>query len=197
MVAYIFEPILTRGEKLGMLPTLKKSSRTWFRDQAAKTTITPTNLIQSDRSRFRTFPRIGGMYLFSYDPKLKNTLPYYDRFPLVFPIGTNQADGFYGLNMHYLPPILRAKLMDELYKYVSNNKLDETTKLQISYKLLKKISSLRFFRPCLKKYLFSHLRSKFFYIEPKEWDMALFLPLDRFIKTTRAAVYKHSKESIV
>lgn len=203
--SYIFEPILERGAKSGKLPSLVDNSRNWYRTQASKTIASPNRMLTSDRQRFRQYPMIGSMYLFAYDPKMKATLPYYDRFPLVIPFGSTTAvgraykqggAGFYGLNMHYLPPILRAKLMDKLYMYASNKQLDESTRLRISYKLLSRAANLRFFKPCVKQYLFSHMRSKFFYIEPKEWDIALFLPLDRFVKADRSVVYKESREMI-
>lgn len=205
MPAYIFEPILERGAKSGKFPSLLDNSRAWFRNQASRTAASPNRMIMSDRQRFRRFPQIGSMYLFAYDPKTKKTLPYYDRFPLVIPFGSTTAigratapggEGFYGLNMHYLPPILRAKLMDKLYMYANNKQLDESTRLRISYKLLSKAANLRYFKPCVKHYLFSHMRSKFFYIEPTEWDMALFLPLDRFVGANKSVIYKASREII-
>ena len=33
----------------------------------------------------RSTPDIGGFYLYQYDPKWKDKLPWYDIFPLVFP----------------------------------------------------------------------------------------------------------------
>lgn len=205
MVAYIFEPILTRGEKSGYMPKIEKTSQEWFRQQAMKaTSANPARMLTSDKQRFRTFPEIGSMYLFSYNPKLKDTLPYYDRFPLVIPIGStrvrgfaSQGDGFLGLNMHYLPPRLRARLMDQLYNYVADKKLTEDARIAISYRLLNRVSKLRFFKPCIKHYLFSQLRSRFFYIEPKEWEMALFLPLDRFAKADKNVVWAESREKII
>jgi hypothetical protein len=203
MVAYIFEPILAKGAQSGRMPTLEQDSSRWFRNQAAKTTASATKLIAADRTRLTTIPMIGRMYLFSYDPKGKKTLPYYDRFPLVLPFNAStttgkasQGAGFYGLNLHYLPLVLRARLMDSLYQYVNNDKMDITTRIKLSYKLLNRVSTLKYFRPCVKQYLFSHLRSKFFYIEPKEWNIALFLPIDRFMKADNKTVYKESKRII-
>lgn len=203
MVAYIFEPILARGEKSGMLPSMEMASSTWFRNQALKTAASPQTLLKSDRSRFESYPMLGNMYLFSYDPKHKETLPYYDRFPLVIPFKSSATtgraktgDGFYGLNLHYIPPRLRARLMDALYEYTTSETLDENTKIRISYRMLNSVSKLKYFRPCVKQYLFSHFRSKFFRIDPTEWNMAIMLPLDRFAKADKNTVYKESKERI-
>jgi hypothetical protein len=203
MVAYIFEPILARGEKLGILPSMEKDSSTWFRNQAAKTVVSPQRMIRADVNRFKPYPTLGNMYLFAYDPKHKATLPYYDRFPLVIPFEATKVSGrsgagggFYGLNLHYIPPRLRARLMDALYEYTNSDTLDENTKIRISYSILNRVSKLKYFRPCVKQYLFSHLRSKFFHISPTEWNMAIMLPLDRFVGSDKNTVYKESKERI-
>ena len=81
--------------------------------------------IQKLRNPMRIFeksgsPTIGEMYMFSYDPKYKDVLPYYDMYPLVIPIEM-YADGFLGLNLHYLPPLARARLLDSLKKVANNN----------------------------------------------------------------------------
>ena len=55
-------------------------------------------------------PSSGKLNFFFYDPKTKALLPYYDRFPLVLPIGS-AAGGFLGINFHYLPITLRVKLL--------------------------------------------------------------------------------------
>ena len=60
-------------------------------------------LDQFDRSK----PLSGRMFHFLYDPKGKKTLPYYDRFPLIFMVEKAKG-GFYGLNLHYLPHKERA-----------------------------------------------------------------------------------------
>lgn len=206
MVAYIFEPILQRGTNSGYMPSIEQASRNWFRQQAIKvTSANPTRMLSADRQRLSRVPMIGSIYLFAYDPKLKKTLPYYDRFPLVIPIGSTQTKGrasyqgggFLGLNLHYLPLRLRARLMDQLYNYITDKELTEDTRIAVSYKLLNRVANLKFFKPCVKHYLFSNLKSQFFYIQPKEWEMALFLPLDRFAKSNRNVVWRESREKII
>jgi hypothetical protein len=203
MVAYVFDTILKRGSAVGVAPTMKRDSRDWFRKQAQATAASPTRMLASDRSRLTARPMIGSMYLFNYDPKGKKTLPYYDRYPLVIPIGSAKTTGFaasggsfLGLNLHYLPLPLRARLMDALYTTASSKTLDENTKLKVSYNILVQASKYRFFQPCIKRYLISHVRSKFFYIEPTEWNMALFLPFDRFVGSNKTRVYRDSRNRI-
>ena len=68
--------------------------------------------------------------MFFYDPKLKATLPYYDRFPLVLPLKRFQMV-FLGINFHYLPIPLRIRLLDRLVDFSNNTKFDESTKLDV------------------------------------------------------------------
>jgi hypothetical protein len=135
------------------------------------------------------------MYMFFYDPKHKATLPYYDRFPLIFPI-ERYKDGFLGINFHYLPLPLRAKLMDALYSLSSNTRYDEKTKLKLSYNILNGASKYAPFRPTIKRYLRSHVRSRFVKVFSSEWDIALFLPAHRFEKASASKVWRDSRDII-
>ena len=89
--------------------------------------------------------------MFFYDPKTKDTLPYYDTFPLVVVVGPAEK-GFYGLNLHYLPPILRAKMLDALMD-IATSKKSPNAKFEITYEDSKSHSKLRYFKPCFKHYL--------------------------------------------
>ena len=181
MVAYVFDTILQKGMQAGVAPSVKRESRDWFRTQAKSVVASPTRMIRSNQVRLTDKPMLGRMYLFQYDPKGKKTLPYYDRFPLIFPIASSRTNGFaanggsfLGINLHYLPLPLRARLMDALYKTATTKELDETTRLKISYQILQQASRYRFFKPCIKRYLMSHVKSRFFYIEPTEWEKAFY-----------------------
>ena len=139
---------------------------------------------------------LGQMYGFVYDPKGKNTLEYYDAFPLVIPI-EDYSDGFLGLNLHYLDPRNRALLMDGLYDAVSDEEYDEKTRLKLTYEVLAGASKYRYFRPCVKRYLTSHVRSRYLKIESSEWDNIIFLPLERFEKANRKQVWADSKQKVI
>lgn len=166
-------------------------SRDWFRDRAKQVTrVGLPQLINVNPKQNRSGVTPGQMYLFAYDPKHKDKLPYWDQFPLIFPIEMYE-DSFLGINMHYLPHRYRAALMDALYSVSSETKYDEKTKLSLSYNLLKSSSKFRYFEPCVKKYLKSHVRSNFLLIPANEWDIALFMPLERFT-TDKSVVFKDS-----
>jgi hypothetical protein len=99
MATTIFQNVIQKAGASGAQNSLE--ARNWLRQKAAevrtvnpKATITQGPLLTN---RIIT----GEMYLFAYDPKTKEDLPYYDRFPLVFPFRKVKG-GFYGINMHYL-----------------------------------------------------------------------------------------------
>jgi hypothetical protein len=60
-------------------------ARAWLKSKVPSLRPTRGELMR-DRERFRNKSIIGRMYFYYYDPKTKDSLPYYDRFPLVIPI---------------------------------------------------------------------------------------------------------------
>lgn len=199
MPASIYTKLVKQASKSGIEVTDRsKKSITWLRQRyndITKGSVRPVSFI-NEAERKRNIPKVGRMYMFVYDPKGKDTLPFYDRFPLIFMVEPTQ-NGFYGINLHYLPPILRARLMDALYETQVNGVVgNETTKMKITYQLLKSAARFRLFKPCFKQYLFEHMRSKFIYVPPEEWDMSVFLPTEQFKKATREQVWKDSRSKI-
>lgn len=172
-------------------------SKEWFRKQAQDTQGVNATRLQSTMSdRLTTKMVYGRLYLFFYDPKLKEELPYYDRFPLVFPIDAKEKGGFLGLNLHYLPYMARAKLMDALYTTLNNTNMDEKTRIRANYGILKHAARFKYFRPTIKHYLHPHIESRFLNIPADQWDIALFLPLERFQKATKVRVFQESMAKI-
>jgi hypothetical protein len=190
----VFTDILNQGRQNFMRAGFA-DSRDWFREKAREVSnVNLTRLINSNPAMQRAAVAPGYMYLFSYDPKFKDDLPYYDRYPLVFPF-TMHPDGFTGINMHYLPHLLRARLMDALYNLASNQNFDDRTKLRMSYDILNSASRYKYFKPCIKRYLYTQLRTRFLLIPSNEWDIALFLPLERFT-VNKASVYRDSNATV-
>ena len=191
-MAKVFDDILVKGVRGGKLPARTQEARDWFRATAKSTSkINETSLMKGDKDRLTSRMAVGRMYHFFYDPKHKATLPYYDKFPLVFPFSRVKG-GFLGLNVHYLPLKHRAILMDALYDVVSDQRYDEKTKLKLNYGVLKSASKFKGIKPCIKHYLTPHLRSRFLTIYPSEWDIALFLPTARFEKSSKTKVWADS-----
>ena len=167
----------------------------WFRSIVNRTKgqfsdETPKTILQRSESLVSKSV-LGKMYFYSYDPKWKDVLPWYDTFPLVFPI-EKYTDGFLGLNFHYLAPKHRAILMDQLKAFANNKKYDETTKLKLTYNMLKGFTKIKRAKPTVHRYLTSNVRSKYVLVNADEWEVALFLPVERFKKASKKQVWAHS-----
>jgi hypothetical protein len=194
---YDFQKLAARGKLSGIdIKRNSEKAKNWFRDEAMKVKSMSVNKFRDSTTPFQNIENlsqnsIGKLYTFVYDPKHKEVLPYYDTFPLIFPIDM-KADRMLGINLHYLPPYLRARLMDALYQTSNNSKFDKTTQLKINYDILKSATQFKYFRPCLKMYLFSHVRSPFMYIKPEAWDYTILLPLARFQKKSNEYVWMSS-----
>ena len=147
--------------------------------------------------RFRQTRRLfkGRLYQFFYDPKGKADMPYYDRFPLVL-ILEKYDDGFLGLNLHYLPIKYRVVFLDKLLNYAILDDEDNPARLRITYDILTASRRFREFRPCIKRYLFSQIRSKILTIEPQEWEVAIFLPTQLFKGAKPQKVWQESVNEI-
>jgi hypothetical protein len=170
-------------------------SRKWFREKVKELgQVNRQGLLKdpalTPRGRFAA----GSMFMFFYDPKHRATLPYYDAFPLTIMIEPAPG-GFYGLNLHYLSPVVRAKFLDKLMDTANNKRFDETTKLKLNYSLLKSVNKLKEFQPCFKHYLTSQVDSKIVRVEPPEWEIAIFLPTEQFRKKNKTHVWGASKRA--
>jgi hypothetical protein len=125
----------------------------------------------------KSYPVIGSMYLFAYDPKFKDKLPFWDTYPLAIII-EHYGDGFLGLNLHYLPPGARSNLLNALTSLANNDKYNETTRLKISYSIVKAFAEqFGGYTECVKRYLYGHVRSSYQEVNPKEWGKVVLLPL--------------------
>lgn len=138
-------------------------------------------LVMKSRKTGQGSTIVGKVYFYKYDPKWKAILPKYDMFPLTVIIEP-YSNGFLGLNLHYLSVGERIALLDELSEFASNDMLDETTRFLISYKRLKATSmAFSLAKPCVKRYLWTHCRSKFVEVYPTEFDKAVQLPVEDWV----------------
>jgi hypothetical protein len=172
---------------------LSRKSVAWLQDQMRdlKSPINLAREIAKEKSRQGGQFQMGGLYHFFYDPLTKGDLPYYDIFPLVIPL-KRDAEGFIALNMHYLPPRYRAMFMDKLMNFAITNDNNEPKRLRITYDILTATKNFKEFRPCLKRYLNSQIKSKILTIQPPEWETALFLPTAVFKGAPISKVYSES-----
>ena len=160
---------------------LRKSGKEpyqWYRNRIKELgTPSQAQLIRDGKITGRV--NFGALNMFIYDPKLKNKLPYYDTFPLVLPIDSYR-DGFLGINFHYLPYALRARLL---------SRLDPDA----NYSALKNV---RLVKPTLKRYLNSNVRSRFRKLEEEDFMTAIMLPVQRFRKSSASKVWSDSRKVI-
>jgi len=157
-----------------------------------------TNILRGnpDRLKAKSSKHISGkLYMYFYNPKTKDELPYYDIFPLVF-IMEVYPDGFLGLNLHYLPPDLRIILFEKLIKLTNNKRYDETTRLRLSYNVIQKFGRFKWAAPCIKRYLTTHIKSDIREVSPENWELAIFLPTESFKKTIKEVVWNDSRKRI-
>ena len=119
----------TLEDYLSEITTLAGSrdlSTRWYRDQVRQ--IVPRNLGEGTvASMIRkgdnsTRPIYGILNLYAYDPKLKESLRYYDVFPLVIPV-QRLPGGFLGINFHYLSIPLRLQLMEKIAPMSAENRI--------------------------------------------------------------------------
>lgn len=196
----LFNRLELQAFRAGVTPRTKES-REWFRKKSSNLrSINREALMKEDPLKKRDVSKadnaelIGSMQMFFYDPKHKKTLPYYDAFPLVIIVGPAEG-GFYGLNLHYLPPILRAKFLDALMG-VLGTKMTQSARRALTYKMLKKTAKMRYYKPCLKHYLTAHVKSRFAEVQTPEWEIATFLPTAQFRKANSQKVFYDSRQMI-
>lgn len=166
----------------------------WLKGNIAQVHPSP-NKIVDDPKRQASDAFIGKLCMFLYDPKWKVELPYYDRFPLILPLDIT-SKGFSGINFHYLPARYRIMLLQKLEDYTNNTRWDVTTRIKATYSMLKEASKFPEIAPCFKQYLADHVRSKFVVCSSYDWEIAVFLPVERFAKESKEKVWRESLQKM-
>ena len=168
-----------------------KKSADWYRRnvQSLSDRITARRLMNSGKLIGR--PSAGRLNMLFYAPKTKARLPYYDVFPLVLPLEPIKG-GFLGMNFHYLPYLLRFRLLERLQRFASGG-FKSNTKIEASYDLVKGINLVK---PTIKKYLFGYTRSQFLRIDFDEAALAAYLPVQQFRKAGVGKVWADSRGMI-
>jgi hypothetical protein len=204
----IFDLLRERINKSqGLLP-MERRAWFWFKTYATELTkwqqqrgtMTYNKLSQQEFTKQSVAPSHvfpGFFYFYMYDPKLKATLPYYDRFPFTLVL-SREANSFLGINFHYLDYKHRAMLFDAIYPFregrVSRpNVRDIRMRMLITYDILKSAPRYKYFKPCIKRYLIQHVQTPLLKVGAKEWDVALFLPVEMFVKETKYNVWLESE----
>ena len=169
----------------------RPKSTEWYREKIAEFGKPGAMDLIRDGKRDNN-PFYGRLNMFFYDPKFKKTLPYYDTFPLVLPL-ESYADGFLGINSHYLPINLRIRLLDRMVDFSNNTEFDESTTLDVDYTGVK---GIRLVKPTLKRYLSGRVKTNFRRVDADEFTVATLLPVQRFSKASEAEVYRDSRKML-
>ncbi len=190
-MASLFDQLESEAFRKG-ITARSQEANVWFAKKAKELGPIGKKVLSDSRlgDGQQTMP--GDMVMYIYDPKLKATLPYYDTFPLTIVVGPAK-DGFYGINLHYLPPKVRAIFLDKLGDVVSNKKFNKTTKFRITYNLLKATKNYKYFKPCFKHYLTKNVSSKIAKVNAAEWNIAIFLQTAKFRKASESKVWADSR----
>lgn len=186
---------LAEEKKQAGLKTMSKDSIAWLKEKIVeiKRPDKISAAIRGETFRKANQFKIGMMYCFFYDPKTKDDLPYWDKFPVVLVL-ERYNDGFLGLNLHYLPVKFRMLFLAKLMRFAQLTAEDDIKRMRISYEILNSAKRYAEFRPMLKRYLFGRLRSKLLMIQPNEWDVASMLPLQQFKGARTSTVWKDSMQ---
>ncbi len=128
-------------------------------------------LVNQDQNvnRRRVFP--GHFYFFEYKAET-DSLPYYDKYPLVYVLNVSGSE-FYGANLHYIHPKKRQIVIEKLL----NNQIDIPKKI-------------------IHKYLNKRCKSLFLDLAKTEWLTACHLPVEDFVLMKGDGKYEYPKEYV-
>lgn len=137
---------------------------------------------------------IGKLYFFEYVAKysgIGNEIPYsqqldvFDRYPLALPFSV-APNGFYAINLHYLPINIRAWLLDQLLRTANTS----TNKLRVNWQLLNSFSRARVSEYATHRYLLNHITSPFRLVKIEDYANAIMLPIAGWYGKNRALINK-------
>jgi hypothetical protein len=106
-MGYIKKRIAELSKEYGGKVKASIACMQWFEDGVNSKT---TNEAKITRTRFQP----GKIYVFKYDPKYKEELPWFDRNPVVLAIERVDNNDL-GINLNLLPVPFKEKLLDELF----------------------------------------------------------------------------------
>lgn len=193
-MASLFDTLQAQAFRAGVTPR-SKESLTWFQNNVKKLgDVNQRKLLKDPALDATKNPKPGDMMMYFYDPKFKQELPYYDRFPLTLLVEPAKG-GFYGLNLHYLSPGVRARFLDELMELAPKTMNDTSRLTRMRYSLLKGAKKYKEFQPCFKHYLMDHVESQIVRVPMTEWQIAIFLPTEQFKKVKAQSVWRYSRKA--
>ena len=171
----------------------RERSAAWYQKtvrNVATGVNSPNEVFGSDLGEYVSRLEVGQMYAFRYDPLHKETLPYYDTFPLVI-IAEPLPTGFSGINLHYISPLVRARLLGKLMD-ASDLELDIKSKLNAQWSFIRNFSRFPEVRGSIKKYLTRQVQSRMYKVNPVHWKSAIFLDTQQFVGAQESHIYRQT-----
>jgi len=176
------------------IDVMSREALNWFYNYANRLVKTSSFSRTLSAGQVTTRPIPGKFYLYQYDPKTKEKMPYYDTMPLVLVTDVTE-DGWYGINFHYMPPAARLRIMEGLYSTIKNKAVNDNLKIKINWQKAKSIakaaSSNQFLQHSIKRYLSNYIASPLIELSPEYWALCVFLPLSRFKKKSDSFIWKN------
>lgn len=169
--------------------------RTKIRDAGGNSPEAKYQLLKTTKEKQVTKVLPGCMYIFKYMPKHADDLPFYDVWPCSLMFGLTPT-GMIGINFHYLPVVIRAKLYDKLWEIAKVYRNNQQQSKRITWKFLNNAAKFPEVRVAVKQYLYSHLQSKLIRIDIDDWKSAMLLPISSFAKKSETYVHRNSMQQI-
>ena len=171
----------------------------WFRkkinDLGGNSPSAKFDLLKTTKEKQTVMFLLGSLFIFKYDPKYKETLPFYDTWPcsLIFGVESNLVRG---INFHYLPYVIRGRLFDKLWQIAMVYRNNQQQCKRITWQLLSNVAKFPEVRPAVKSYLYSHIQSRLIKIDIDDWKTAMLLPVESFAKKSFTFVTRDSIQKI-
>jgi hypothetical protein len=89
---------------------------------------------------------------------------------------------------------MRFKILGFLSDYTNNEKMDETTRLNFSWRILESASRLAPARACVRRYLLDHVQTRFLKVPYPDWVIASQLPVERFEGAEKDTVWRETRK---
>lgn len=159
-------------------------SRDWYMNKIqelrSRKLVTRNKLLSQTQNITSTL-EVGSMYMFMYDAKYKNVLPEWDAFPLVIPFSIGDKL-FKGFNLHYLPPVIRWKLLKTMLRSQDLSTIRRlSTRATFNMEIASNIPVLK---QTIHSYLYNHIiptkGGRYIKINPADWHFSILLPLQDF-----------------
>jgi len=150
--------------------------------------------ILRDRSKNAKRKLIGQVLLFRYRPE--NKVKFYDKYPLVL-ITSFTKSGFVGVNLHYIPPKDRLRLILLMNSLVLNVSEKDRQKIRIRiFSLINKKIFTKYKSTVMNAYIGKNIVGKPKITTPEEWTMFAFLPVFKGINPSKlySEILKETKK---